>query len=184
MCIDMKLSRQASKDKNKAKYELGNFCEQYGLPPIAPSRKNKKFKENKPYKTYKRNKFKPNKFYDNPKNQKQKSTSTKKQKYNSHKKSSYNKKEIICHKCGKKGHYKNECWSKAKINKLQISEEDKNTIFEIFKLTNIDSYDSDKELDDQPTDSSSHSDSESQIEIGCKDNCCKNLNVLTKSQQE
>ena len=43
MCIDIKISKQANKDKNKAKYELENFCEQYGLPPIAPSRRNKKF---------------------------------------------------------------------------------------------------------------------------------------------
>ena len=43
------------------------------FPPIAPSRRNKKFKKNKPYKIYKRNKFQPNKYYDNPK-KKQKST--------------------------------------------------------------------------------------------------------------
>ncbi|KAL7235354.1 hypothetical protein ACSBR1_018786 [Camellia fascicularis] len=37
MCIDLKLSQKAAKDKDKVKYELGNFCEQYGLPPMAPS---------------------------------------------------------------------------------------------------------------------------------------------------
>ena len=46
LCIDLKLSQKAAKDKHKAKYELGNFCEQCGLPPVAPSRrktsKNKK----------------------------------------------------------------------------------------------------------------------------------------------
>ena len=41
MCIDMKISKQAHNEKQKAKYELGNFCEQYGLPPIAPSRRHK-----------------------------------------------------------------------------------------------------------------------------------------------
>jgi hypothetical protein len=35
MCIDMKISKQASKDKQTAKYEMGNFCEQYGLPSVA-----------------------------------------------------------------------------------------------------------------------------------------------------
>ena len=30
------------KNKRKAKYEMGNFCEQYGLPPIAPSRQQDK----------------------------------------------------------------------------------------------------------------------------------------------
>ncbi|KAI8543356.1 hypothetical protein RHMOL_Rhmol08G0210800 [Rhododendron molle] len=36
MYIDMKIN---AKNNKKAKYELGNFCEQYGLPPVAPSRK-------------------------------------------------------------------------------------------------------------------------------------------------
>jgi hypothetical protein len=34
MCIGMKISNQANKDKKKAKYEMGNFCEQYGLPSV------------------------------------------------------------------------------------------------------------------------------------------------------
>ena len=38
MCIDHKITKQVNKDKNKAKYELGTFCEQYGLPPIASVR--------------------------------------------------------------------------------------------------------------------------------------------------
>jgi hypothetical protein len=41
MCIDMKISNQANKDKKKAKHEMGNFCEQYGLPLVAPSKKHK-----------------------------------------------------------------------------------------------------------------------------------------------
>ena len=39
MCDDEKLLKHQLKNKRKAKYEMGNFCEQYGLPPIAPSRK-------------------------------------------------------------------------------------------------------------------------------------------------
>ena len=35
MCNDEKLLKHQLKDKRKAKYEMGNFCEQYGLPPIA-----------------------------------------------------------------------------------------------------------------------------------------------------
>jgi len=35
MCMDMKISKQVNKDKSIAKYELGTFCEQYGLPLIA-----------------------------------------------------------------------------------------------------------------------------------------------------
>ena len=38
MCNDEKLLKHQLKNKRKTKYEMGNFCEQYGLPPIAPSR--------------------------------------------------------------------------------------------------------------------------------------------------
>ncbi|CAL2226380.1 unnamed protein product [Prunus armeniaca] len=41
MCIDFKIGRQIQSDRKSAKYELGNFCEQYGLTSIPPSRKNK-----------------------------------------------------------------------------------------------------------------------------------------------
>ena len=35
MCNDEKLLKYQLQNKSKAKYEMGNFCEQYGLPPIA-----------------------------------------------------------------------------------------------------------------------------------------------------
>ena len=38
MCNDKKMLKQQLKNRRKTKYEMGNFCEQYGLPPIAPSR--------------------------------------------------------------------------------------------------------------------------------------------------
>ena len=38
MCNDEKLLKHQLKNKRKAKYEMGNFCEQYGLPPITPSK--------------------------------------------------------------------------------------------------------------------------------------------------
>ena len=34
MCRDLKIHSQAS--KSKAKYEVGNFCTQYGLPFVIP----------------------------------------------------------------------------------------------------------------------------------------------------
>ena len=43
MCRDLKIQSQAS--KSKAKYEVGNFCTQYGLPPIAPSKRKSKHRE-------------------------------------------------------------------------------------------------------------------------------------------
>ena len=44
MFRDLKIQSQAS--KSKAKYEVGNFCTQYGLPSIAPSKRKCKYKEN------------------------------------------------------------------------------------------------------------------------------------------
>jgi hypothetical protein len=36
-CIDQKMIRQQLKNARKAKYEMGNFCEQFGLHPITSS---------------------------------------------------------------------------------------------------------------------------------------------------
>ena len=41
MCNNEKLLTYQLLIKKKAKYEMGNFCEQNGLSPIAPSRKKK-----------------------------------------------------------------------------------------------------------------------------------------------
>ena len=60
MCIDLKISREMKDEKRKAKYELGNFCKQYDIDTIPPSRKHK-IKNEKPKETYK-NYFKKNKF--------------------------------------------------------------------------------------------------------------------------
>ena len=70
MCNDEKLLKHQLKIKRKAKYEMGNFCKQYGLPPIAPSRqKGKKHdKSHKKYKKYKNNFVKLNDFYAKKKN--------------------------------------------------------------------------------------------------------------------
>ena len=43
---DLKIQSQGS--KSKAKYEVGNFCTQYGLPPIAPSKKKSKIENRSP----------------------------------------------------------------------------------------------------------------------------------------
>ena len=43
MCRDLKIQSQDS--KSKAKYEVGNFCTQYGLPSIALSKRKSKYRE-------------------------------------------------------------------------------------------------------------------------------------------
>jgi hypothetical protein len=64
MCIDQKLLRQQLKNSKKVKYEMGNFCAQFGLPPTVPSRanrkKSKKISIKDPalyYNTYKKRRF-------------------------------------------------------------------------------------------------------------------------------
>ena len=53
MCNDEKLLKHQLKNKRKAKYEMSNFCEQYGLPSIASSRQKGK-KHDKSHKKYKK----------------------------------------------------------------------------------------------------------------------------------
>ena len=57
MCNDEKLLKHQLMNKRKAKYKMGNFCEQYGLPPVAPSRKKGK-KHDKSHKNYSNKKYK------------------------------------------------------------------------------------------------------------------------------
>ena len=57
MCNDEKLLKYQLQTKKKAKYEMGNFCEQYDLPPIAPSRQKGK-KHDKSHKNYSHKKYK------------------------------------------------------------------------------------------------------------------------------
>ena len=82
---------------------MGNFCEQYGLPPIAPSRqKGKKHDKShksyihKKYKKYENKFVKPNDFYA-----KKKSVSKKYDKQMSSKGK--------CFKCGKPSHFSKDC---------------------------------------------------------------------------
>ena len=65
MCNDEKLLKYHLQNKKKAKYEMGNFCEQYGLPPIAPSRQKGK-KYDKSHKNYSHKKYKSNNNFVKP----------------------------------------------------------------------------------------------------------------------
>ena len=100
MCNDEKLLKHQLMNKRKAKYKMGNFCEQYGLPPIAPSRqkgkKHDKSYKNYSHKKYKNNSVKPNDFYA-----KRKNISKKYDKQRSSKDKYFN--------CGKLGHFSKDC---------------------------------------------------------------------------
>ena len=113
MCRDLKIQSQAS--KSKAKYEVGNFCTQYGLPSVIPKRKSK-FREKDSFerphrkriatKYYRKQKFKADNFY-----KKGKSKSIGKL---------ISKASGKCFNSGKRGHFRKECKQKAKalINTL------------------------------------------------------------------
>ena len=142
MCIDMKIQNQANKDKRKVKYEIGNFCTQYGLPSIAPSKRKPREKEYprkrtafKYYKSHKKpNNFSRNDFYKKSKKSRDYHKVNSKRKNLAQK--TFDKKYSKCYKCGKKGHFRSECKSKAKalINTLQGDQTSKDEIFRLLEL--------------------------------------------------
>ena len=133
MCNVEKLLKHQSKNKRKAKYKIDNFCEQYGLPSIAPSRKKgKKYdKRHKIYshKKYKNNSVKPNDFYA-----KRKNVSKKYDKKRSSKGKYFN--------CGKFGHFSKDCKQKPvklknKFNMLNIDDKEQEELFRILESKNL-----------------------------------------------
>ena len=50
--------KQQLKNSEKAKYEIGHFCEKCGLPPIAPSRQKRNKRQDKAHKNYKYKRYK------------------------------------------------------------------------------------------------------------------------------
>ncbi|KAG2716679.1 hypothetical protein I3760_03G138700 [Carya illinoinensis] len=129
MCNDQRMLCQQLKNSKKAKYEMGTFCEQYGLPPIAPSRrKPKQFKQfSKPHGGYRR---KPrDDFYKKSPNKK--SFPKKKNFQNASKGKYFN--------CGKKGHFADKCTQKPnkfknKLNALNISVIDQEELFQLMEM--------------------------------------------------
>jgi hypothetical protein len=180
MCVDQKMIRQQLKNAKKAKYEMGNFCEQFGLPPIVPSRRhrNKPDKFTKKYHHPKRRNVKPDKIFRKHKRSKPAKPS-----------------KGRCFNCGKNGHYANKCPNppnklKNKINSLNIDEEEKNDLFRI--LQSQDCSDSDSSYIDEVTsddscyNSASESSGKNVFKIGCNKSCCdsKFYNVTSKEEEQ
>jgi hypothetical protein len=193
MCIDQKLLRQQMKNSKKMKYEMGNFCEQFGLVPIAPSKakrkKSKKFSRREPaphYNTYKKRNFnKPSTSKNFPKkfNRGKKKKESKFEKYLSKGK---------CFNCGETGHYADKCPKppkkiKQEINALNISEDEKHNIFQILQNNTFSDYTSEEDIltsDDSDYHSASSYSSDENIKFGCFDSCCnKKVFVLTKTEE-
>ena len=196
----MRIQNQANKDKRKAKYEVGNFCTQYSLPSIAPSKRKfrgkgypRKRTTSKYYRSHKKpNSFNKNDFYKKSKKSRDYHKVNSKRKYSVQKK--FDKKNSKCYKCGKKGHFRKECRTKAKAlnNTLQGDQTNKNEIFELLELNHTDNESSNSSSDNeifQINQSSSSRESSSissrpDIRIVCKDSYCKNKLVNVLSQQE
>jgi hypothetical protein len=185
MCIDMKISNQAHKDKKKAKYEMGNFYEQYGLPSVAPSKKHKKSlkqeehrKHKKRFKRFKKRSFEPNDFYKKEKRKPKKRF----------KNSKYNKDS--CYKCGKSGHFAKDCKAKKTIKSLKVSNEKKENLRRMLEIKDTESSENESELSISSSESSYCSFSSTKsisgpdISFGCNDTCCKTIGVMTKEEEQ
>jgi hypothetical protein len=131
----------------------------------------------------KRKNFQPNEYYNKNKRFSKKSNKHYK-KYDNKK---FDKKKTKCFKCGKYGHFANDCKVKQKINQLQINDKEKEELYKLLELRNTDS-ETEISPDEIETSSDEYSSLKSSstlkdIKIGCTDNCCagKSINVLTKS---
>ncbi|KAK9984398.1 hypothetical protein SO802_033923 [Lithocarpus litseifolius] len=194
MCRDFKIQSQAS--KSKVKYEVGNFCTQYGLPPIALSKRKSKFRgQESPKKSHRR--ITASRFYRKQKYSKEDDFYKKGKPSRSKFTGKYEKPTKASGKCfnyGKKGHFSIECRSKAKslINTLVSDQTSKDEIFRLLNLDHIESDSTNSSNDheihqlNQSSSSKPSRDSESSsspgIDFACRDSCCRNktINVLNK----
>ncbi|KAL4619472.1 hypothetical protein ACB092_06G081500 [Castanea dentata] len=173
MCNDEKMLRQQLKNKKKVKYKMGNFWEQYGLPPIAPSRQKKKSKHDKVYKDYNHKKHKRNR-----------TKFAKPNDFNAKNKSTFKRHDKQRSDCNQKpGKLKN------KLNMLNINDDDQNELFQILESTVLtDSFEEDfSSSSDSTYHSCSDTSSSPNVKIGCRDSCCntmKSVNVLTKDVEQ
>ncbi|CAL9006292.1 unnamed protein product [Prunus brigantina] len=191
MCIDMKINKQIHSERKSAKYELGNFCEQYGLISTPPSRKNKyshsrHTKRKAPYRQYNE----PNEFYKkkkfHPKKRWSKAPRDKKSRFST----KAGKGKVKCFKCQKFGHYANECKVKDAIRQLKITDEEKDNLIKVLELRNSESSENETMVSNSESVNYESSDSQissPRIPLGCRDKCCstlKQISVLTKQEEQ
>ncbi|KAG6644061.1 hypothetical protein CIPAW_08G029600 [Carya illinoinensis] len=187
MCNDQRMIAQQMKDRKKTKYEMGNFCEQFGLPLIAPSVQHRKsFKKfSKSRRNYNRS---HEEFY---KKLVSKPVSRKKP---FQKKVSKVPARGTCFNCGQPGHYANKCTKKPqgfkkKLNELNINAVDQEDLFRLLEHRSPTSSDED-EFSSNGSDYHSNSDhlNSPNIKLGCNDSCCiskvKIINILDGGREQ
>jgi hypothetical protein len=100
----------------------------------------------------------------------------------------FDKKKTKCFKCGKYGHFANDCKVKQKINQLQINDKEKEDLYNLLELKNTDSENeiSPDEIESSSDEYSSSSSSTPEIKFGCTDNCYadKRINVISKQEEQ
>ncbi|KAG6667487.1 hypothetical protein CIPAW_01G104600 [Carya illinoinensis] len=187
MCNDQRMIAEQMKDRKKAKYEMRNFCKQFGLPPIAPSVQHRKSSKKfaKPRRNYNRS---YEEFYKIPVS---KSVSRKKP---FQKKISKAPVKGTCFNCGQPGHSANKCTKKPqgfkrKLNELNIDVVDQKDLFRLLEHRSPTSSDDD-EFSSSGSDyhlDSDHLNSPS-IKLGCNDSCyistVKTINVLDGGREQ
>jgi hypothetical protein len=123
LCNDIKLKNQLKKQKLTEKHQLGEFCEQFafdlGKPSSDRQKKKKKISSSNDATHIKRRKH-------HKSSNKKKRENFSKRKSRENFPSSKNKrkadkfsKDINCHKCGKTGHYANQCWTKKQFYDIE-----------------------------------------------------------------
>ncbi|CAL5212587.1 unnamed protein product [Lathyrus oleraceus] len=190
LCNDIKLRNQLKKQKLSEKHQLGEFCEQFafdlGKSPNNTNKKKEKNFRNKPYKDKSKNSYKnKKKGHYNKGRPKEKSFDPKG-------KRKAKKLDITCHKCGKHGHYANQCWTKKALN--EIEDEQLRSQLEKVLLLNSDSenYSSEEDINmiyESSTEcSSEYSDSNdcqcNQLDYWKSIVDMNGLNILTSEQDE
>jgi hypothetical protein len=155
---------------------MGNFCEQYGLPSIASSKKHKKShrheehrKHKRKFKRFKKRSFESSEFYRKEKRK------PKKQRFKSKK---------GCYKCGKSGHFAKDCKAKETMKQLKVSNKEKENLIRMLEIqdTEPSEYESETSLSESYCSCSSNK-SSPDISFGCKDICCKTIGVMIKEEE-